>query len=189
LVGVLSIQGDFEAHRRVLEGLGESVREIRTPADLAGIDALVLPGGESTTMTLGIKREGLARPLRDLIGQGIPVLGTCAGLIVLDREHLGVMDMVAERNAFGRQTHSFEADLDLDGIGESVRAIFIRAPWVREHGQDVEVLAEIEGHPIAVRERNVLAVAFHPELNGETRLHSWLLRRTADKTNNGGQKP
>jgi 5'-phosphate synthase pdxT subunit len=176
-VGVLALQGDFEAHRKVLEGLGAEVREVRTPADLEGIDGLVIPGGESTTMTMGIERERLAEPLRELAVGGAPVLGTCAGLIMLDRDHLDVLDVAAERNAFGRQVHSFEARLDLDGVGNDVDAIFIRAPWAREVGDGVEVLAEIDGHPVAVRQGDVLAVSFHPELNGETRLHEWLLRR------------
>jgi 5'-phosphate synthase pdxT subunit len=180
-VGVLALQGDFEAHRRVLEGLGAEVREVRTPADLAGLDGLVIPGGESTTMTLGIERERLAEPLRELVAEGTPVLGTCAGLIVLDRDHLGVLDVAAERNAFGRQVHSFEARLDLAGVGDGVDAIFIRAPWAREVGDDVEVLAAVDGHPVAVRHRDVLAVSFHPELTGETRLHEWLLGRIAQR--------
>jgi len=174
VVGVLALQGDFAAHGRVLRGLGADVREVRTPAHLAGLDALVMPGGESTTMTLGIEREGLAEPLRELVGGGIPVLGTCAGMIMLDRDHLGLGDWRCERNAFGRQVRSFEADVELDGIGP-LRAVFIRAPWVAEHGQDVEVLAAIEDHPVAVRQGNLLAVAFHPELAGEDRLHKWLL--------------
>jgi len=185
-VGVLALQGDFEAHRKLLEGLGAQVREVRVPADLDGLDGLVIPGGESTTMTLGIEREGLAEPLRELVRSGAPVLGTCAGLIMLDRGHLGVLDVTAERNAFGRQTHSFEARLDLDGIGDDVPAIFIRAPWVSDSGDGVEVLAEVDGHPVAVRQGDVLAVAFHPELNGETRLHEWLLRRI-ETASNGGQ--
>ena len=178
-VGVLALQGDFEAHRKVLEGLGAEVREVRTPADLEGIEGLVIPGGESTTMTLGIEREGLAEPLRALIAGGAPTLGTCAGLIMLDRDHLGVLDVAAERNAFGRQVHSFEAELELDGVGEGIEAIFIRAPWAREVGDGVEVLAVVDGHPVAVRRDNVLAVSFHPELNGETRLHEWLLAQIA----------
>lgn len=195
-VGVLALQGDFEAHRRLLERLGAEVREVRTPADLDGIDGLVIPGGESTTMTLGIEREGLAEPLRALARSGAPVLGTCAGLIMLDRDHLGVLDMAAERNAFGRQVRSFEAELDLEGVGDGVPAVFIRAPWVRERGDGVEVLAEVDGHPVAVRQGDVLAVSFHPELSGETRLHEWLLRRIAERgtetattTANGGRAP
>jgi pyridoxal 5'-phosphate synthase pdxT subunit len=176
LVGVLALQGDFEAHRRILEQEGAEVREVRTPQDLDGVDALVMPGGESTTMTLGIEREGLAEPLRELIGGGTPVLATCAGLIMLDRDHLGLLDVSARRNAFGRQLHSFEAALELDGLGP-LTAVFIRAPWVDEHGTGVEVLAEIEGHPVAVRQDNILAVAFHPELTDERSLHRWLLDR------------
>src|SRR5688500_14463127 len=142
----------------MLGGLGAEVREVRVPADLTGLDGLVMPGGESTTMTLGIEREGLAEPLRELVRSGTPVLGTCAGLIMLDRSHLGVLDVDAQRNAFGRQLHSFEADLEIEGAG--VHAVFIRAPWVAEHGADVEVLAEVDGHPVAVRQGNVLAVSF-----------------------------
>ena len=175
-VGVLALQGDFEAHRRILEEEGARVREVRTPQDLDGVDALVMPGGESTTMTLGIEREGLAEPLRELIGGGTPVLATCAGLIMLDRDHLGLLDVSARRNAFGRQLHSFEAALELDGLG-ALTAVFIRAPWVDEQGPDVEVLAEIDGHPVAVRQDNILAVAFHPELTDERSLHRWLLDR------------
>jgi 5'-phosphate synthase pdxT subunit len=189
LVGVLALQGDFEAHRKVLEALGAQVREVRTPADLEGIAGLVIPGGESTTMTLGIEREGLAEPLRELAAHGVPVLGTCAGLIMLDRDHLGVLDIVAERNAFGRQVHSFVESLDIDGVGDGIEAIFIRAPWAREVGDGVEVLAAVDGHPVAVREGDVLAVSFHPELTGETRLHEWLLSRIAvpATTQSGGE--
>lgn len=186
MVGILALQGDFDAHRRVLEGLGAAVREVRTPADLEDVDGLVMPGGESTTMTLGIERERLAEPLRALVAAGAPVLGTCAGLIVLDRDHLGLLDVAAERNAFGRQVHSFEARLDLDGVGDGIAAIFIRAPWAREVGDGVEVLAAVDGHPVAVRQGDVLAVSFHPELSGETRLHEWLLERIAATTQNGG---
>jgi pyridoxal 5'-phosphate synthase pdxT subunit len=185
LIGVLAIQGDFEAHAKVLGQLGAEAREVRTPQDLEGVDGLVIPGGESTTMTLGIEREGLAGPLRDLVRSGKPTLGTCAGMIMLDRGHLGLLDVTCERNAFGRQVRSFEADLDLPALSATVRAVFIRAPWVSEHGNGVEVLAEVEGHPVAVREGNVLAVAFHPEATGETTLHEWLLERA--RSTNGGQ--
>lgn len=173
-VGVLALQGDFAAHAAILTRLGATAREVRTPADLDGVDALVIPGGESTTMTLGIEREGLAEPIRELAAEK-PVLGTCAGLIMLDQKHLGVLDIVAERNAFGRQVRSFEADLDVRGVPEPVRAVFIRAPWVASYGPDVEVLAEIDGHAVAVRQGRVLAVAFHPELAGDTRVHELLL--------------
>ena len=177
IVGILALQGGFAAHAKVLRALGASPREVRVPADLDGLDALILPGGESTTMTLGIEREGLAEPLRALIASGTPVLGTCAGMIMLDRDHLGMLDILARRNAFGRQLHSFEADLDITGVpGDPVHAVFIRAPWVAEHGRDVQVLAEVDGHPVAIRQGNVLALSFHPELTGERRLHELLLR-------------
>jgi 5'-phosphate synthase pdxT subunit len=178
VVGVLAIQGDFEAHAGVLARLGAEPRIVRTPADLEGLDALVIPGGESTTMTLGIEREGLAGPLRDLVASGTPTLGTCAGLIMLDRDHLDVLDVSARRNAFGRQVKSFEANIELNGVeGGPLRAVFIRAPWIEEWGEDVEVLAEIEGHPVAVRQGNMLAVAFHPELTDDERIHAWLVER------------
>jgi pyridoxal 5'-phosphate synthase pdxT subunit len=176
LVGVLALQGDFEAHAKILRRLGAAAREVRTPAHLDGLDALIIPGGESTVMTLGIAREGLGEPLRELARSGTPVLGTCAGMIMLDRAHLGVLDIEARRNAFGRQLHSFEADLDVTGVtGGPVHAVFIRAPWAADTGPEVEVLAAVEGHPVAVRQGNVLAVSFHPELTGETRLHELLL--------------
>jgi 5'-phosphate synthase pdxT subunit len=177
LIGVVALQGGFAAHERVLRSLGADVREVRTPADLEGLDGLVWPGGESTTMTLGVEREGLAEPLRSLIADGTPVFGTCAGMIMLDRAHLGALDITCERNAFGRQLHSFEADLDLPGVdGGPVRAVFIRAPWVREAGADVSILAEVDGHPVAVRQGNLLAVSFHPELSAEERLHALFLQ-------------
>ena len=172
-VGVLALQGDFQAHGRVLRGLGAEVREVRTPADLEGLDGLVIPGGESTTMSLGIEREGLAEPLRELAAAGTPVFGTCAGMIMLDRDHLGVLDIRCERNAFGRQTHSFETDLDLEG--RTIHAVFIRAPWVTEAGAQVSELAQVDGHTVAVRQGNVLAVAFHPELSDEPGLHEAFL--------------
>jgi 5'-phosphate synthase pdxT subunit len=178
-VGVLALQGDFEAHGVVLQRLGADVREVRTVADLDGIDALVIPGGESTTMTLGIEREGLREPLRELCAR-VPVLGTCAGMIMLDREHLAVLDMRCERNAFGRQVHSFEGDVWLDGFDEPFNGVFIRAPWVSDHGDGVRVLAAVDGHPVAVAAGRVLAVSFHPELTGEERLHRWLLELLAN---------
>ena len=188
---MLALQGDFEAHRRVLKGLCARVREVRVPADLDGLEGLVIPGGESTTMTLGIEREGLAAPLRRLAGvdgersgatgsTGVPVLGSCAGLIMLDRDHLAIMDIRAERNAFGRQLRSFEADLEVKGLsGGPMRGIFIRAPWIAEHGPDVEILAEIDGHPVAARQGRVTAVAFHTELGSDERLHRLFLADVA----------
>ena len=175
-VGVLALKGDFAAHREVLEQLGADVVEVRVPGDLDGLGGLVLPGGESTTMTLGIEREELAEPLRAMAASGAPVFGTCAGMIMLDSEHLGVMDATCRRNAFGRQVKSFEADLEIPGIdGKPVRAVFIRAPWIAEHGPGVEVLASVDGHPVAARQDNVLVIAFHPEIAGEARLHELFL--------------
>ncbi len=175
LIGVLALQGGFAAHTAILGRLGAATREVRVPEDLGGVDGLVLPGGESTTLTLGIEREGLGEPLRALAGGGAPILGTCAGLIMLDRDHLDLMDIRAERNAFGRQVRSFEADLAVAGFAAPVRGVFIRAPWIVEPGPGVEPLAELDGHLVAARQGNLLAVAFHPELAGETRLHRWLL--------------
>jgi 5'-phosphate synthase pdxT subunit len=183
LVGVLALQGGFAAHARVLRALGAQVREVRVPADLGGLDGLILPGGESTTMTLGIEREGLAEPLRELAATGTPIFGTCAGLIMLDRDHLGLMDIASARNAFGRQVRSFEADLELDGLdGPPLRAVFIRAPWIAAHGEGVEILATVDGHPVAAREGSLLAVAFHPELGADTRLHERFLEACAAST-------
>ncbi|HEX8714045.1 MAG TPA: pyridoxal 5'-phosphate synthase glutaminase subunit PdxT [Solirubrobacteraceae bacterium] len=176
LIGVLALQGDFEAHERVLERLGANVREVRVVGDLDAIDGLVIPGGESTTITLGVEREGLAEPIRELAREGMPVLGSCAGLIMLDRDHLGLMDIRAERNAFGRQVKSFEADLDVAGLpGGPLRAAFIRAPWISEHGPGVEILADVDGHPVAARQGRMLAIAFHSEITGEDRVHELLL--------------
>jgi 5'-phosphate synthase pdxT subunit len=173
-VGVLALQGDFEAHGAMLRELGAQVREVRVPADLEGVDALVLPGGESTTMTLGIAREGLAEPLRELCST-VPVLGTCAGMIMLDRDHLGVLDMRCERNAFGRQVHSFEGEVALEGFDAPFHAVFIRAPWVAEHDPGIAVLGTVGEHPVAVARGRITAVAFHPELVGDQRLHRRLL--------------
>lgn len=176
MIGVLAVQGGFQAHSRVLRSLGAEVREVRLPVDLDGLDGLVIPGGESTAITIGMERDGLTEPLRELIRSGIPVLGSCAGLIMLDSSHLGVMDMRAERNAFGRQLRSFEADLDVKGVGgPPLRAVFIRAPWIAEHGDDVEILAAVDGHPVAARQGNMIAVSFHSELTGDDRMHRMLL--------------
>ena len=180
MIGVLALQGDFEAHARMLQRLGAHTREVRVAGDLDGLDGLVIPGGESTTMTLGIEREGLAEPLRMLAGagsgDGIPILGSCAGLIMLDRDHLALMDIRAERNAFGRQTKSFEADVEVSGVpGPPIRGIFIRAPWIAEHGPQVEIIAEVEGHPVAARQGRMLVVSFHAELGADGRLHQMFL--------------
>ena len=180
LIGVLALQGGFAAHGRKLRALGADVRDVRVPADLERLDGLVIPGGESTTMTLGIARENLAEPLRTLVAGGMPVLGTCAGMIMLDRSHLGLMDIDCRRNAFGRQVRSFEENLDVVGLdGPPLRAVFIRSPWVESYGDGVQILAELEGHPVAARQGPLLAVAFHPELGQDTRLHEAFLRGVA----------
>jgi 5'-phosphate synthase pdxT subunit len=181
LIGVLALQGDFEAHARVLKRLGAEVREVRVISDLDGIAGLVIPGGESTTMTLGVEREGLAEPIAGLVREGLPVLGSCAGLIMLDRAHLGLMDILAERNAFGRQVRSFEADLEITGFsGGPLHGLFIRAPWIAEHGPRVEVLAEVDGHPVAAREGHILAIAFHSELGEDDRIHAMFVQWTVN---------
>jgi 5'-phosphate synthase pdxT subunit len=179
LIGVLAIQGGFEAHGRILRQLGAETREVRVPADLAGLDGLVIPGGESTTIEMGIESAGLGPAIRDHCEVGGTVLGTCAGLILCDDSHLGLVDATAERNAFGRQLQSFEVDLDVAGVGdEPLRAVFIRAPWVRRYGPGVEVLASHGGHPVAIREGRVLACAFHPELTDDPRFHALFMAMT-----------
>jgi 5'-phosphate synthase pdxT subunit len=172
-IGVLALQGDFEAHRKMLESLGADVVEVRTAGAADGLDGLVIPGGESTTISMGMEREGLDGAIRAFHRAGGAILGSCAGMIVCDRDHLGLADYACRRNAFGRQLASFEEDLRIGGLGdEPLRAVFIRAPWVEEHGPRVEVLAETRGHPVAVREGNLLAVAFHAELTDDSRLHA-----------------
>jgi 5'-phosphate synthase pdxT subunit len=173
---VLAIQGDFEAHAGALRRLGATAVEVRRPDQLDDLDGLIVPGGESTTMAKGIEAYGLEQPIRELVAAGRPVLGTCAGLILLDRAHLGLMDIEARRNAFGRQVRSFEADVRIQGFGdEPLRAVFIRAPWIEDAGPGVEVLATVEEHPVVARERNMLVVAFHPELTDDLRLHALFL--------------
>jgi 5'-phosphate synthase pdxT subunit len=172
-IGVLAIQGDFQAHRRMLESLGAEATEVRTPEQLEDLDGLVIPGGESTTISMGMERDGLDEAVRAHAESGRPILGCCAGMIVCDRDHLGLADYTCRRNAFGRQLHSFEQDLVIERLGEEpLRAVFIRAPWVEDDGPGVEVLAEVGGHPVAVRDREVLAVAFHPELTDDSRVHA-----------------
>jgi 5'-phosphate synthase pdxT subunit len=153
---------------------------VRTPEGLSGLDGLVIPGGESTTMMKAIARDDLEPAIRAHFEQGRPILGTCAGMIVCDREHLGLLDATARRNAFGRQLASFEADLQIEGLGpEPVRAVFIRAPWIESYGAEVEVLAEVDGHPVAVRQGNLIACSFHPELTDDSRLHALLMALAA----------
>lgn len=172
-VGVLALQGDFAAHRRILGELGAEPSEVRVPAELEGLDGLVIPGGESTTMMVGLEAAGLEPAIRAHHADGLPLLGTCAGMIVCDDSHLALIDASARRNAWGRQLQSFETDLAVAGIGaEPLRAVFIRAPWIERHGPGVEILAELDGHPVAIRDRSVLACAFHPELTDDSRFHA-----------------
>jgi len=178
-IGVLAVQGGFEAHLKMLRGLGAEVREVRGPEDLVGLDGLVVPGGESTTISKGIASAGLAEPIRALHEAGGTVFGTCAGMIVCDDAHLGLIDATAERNAFGRQLQSFEADVAVEGIGEEpLRAVFIRAPWVARSGPAVEEIASYDGHPVAIREGRVLVCAFHPELTDDPRMHALFMAMT-----------
>lgn len=175
-VGVLASQGGFAAHVRMLSELGADAREVRTPAQMGEVDALVIPGGESTTIAKAIERDRLADPIREHHAAGKPILGTCAGMILCGRDHLGLMDASCRRNAFGRQLASFEADIEIAGLGpEPLRAVFIRAPWVEDHGDGVEVLASVDDHPVVTREGSVLACAFHPELTDDPRLHALLM--------------
>jgi 5'-phosphate synthase pdxT subunit len=177
---VLAIQGDFEAHGRALAALGCEPVEVRRPDVLDALDALVLPGGESTTISKGLEAYSLVDLLVRFARSGRPLLGTCAGLIVLGRNHLGLIDLEARRNAYGRQVHSFETDLAIRGLGdEPLRAVFIRAPWIERWGEGVEVLAELDGRPVVARERNILVAAFHPELTDDLRLHALFLSMSA----------
>jgi 5'-phosphate synthase pdxT subunit len=175
-IGVLASQGDFAAHAEMLASLGAEPVEVRTSQGLADLDGLVIPGGESTTITKAIERDHLEPAITEHAEQGRPILGTCAGMIVCDRDHLGLVDATAERNAFGRQIASFEVELQVEGLGpDPLRAVFIRAPWIESHGDDVEVLASVEGHPVAVREGQVVLCAFHPELTDDSRMHALLM--------------
>jgi 5'-phosphate synthase pdxT subunit len=183
-VGVLAIQGDFLEHRLMIEGLGVDVPEVRLGEDLAGLDGLVIPGGESTTIVQLLDIFDMRNTVVGLVRDGMPVWGTCAGMIVLaDRltdhrpEPLHLMDIEVSRNAFGSQVDSFEADLDVDGVGGApFRGVFIRAPVVNTVGQGVKVLARLnDGRPVAVREADMLATAFHPELTGDSRVHELFL--------------
>lgn len=188
-IGVLAIQGGFEAHLAMLRELGAVVSEVRAPGDLAGLDGLVIPGGESTTIVKGIELAGLGEAIRSYHERGRPVFGTCAGMIVCDEDHLGLLEVTTRRNAFGRQLQSFEADLQVDGIGEEpMRAIFIRAPWVERRGPGVEILATYDEHPVAVREGNVLACAFHPELTDDSRLHALFMAITTKARSNARER-
>ena len=171
-VGVLALQGAFREHARALRAAGADVVEVRLPEQLDGLDGLVIPGGESTTITKLAALYGLDDAIRGFEG---PVFGTCAGMILVDRSHLGLADLEVDRNAYGRQVASFEADLELNGEERPFRGVFIRAPRVRDVGPGVEVLAELDGEPVLLREGRVLVAAFHPELTADTRVHERFL--------------
>jgi len=171
-IGVLALQGNFREHVAVLRELGADVVEVRLPEQLADLDGLVIPGGESTAITRLMRLYGLEEPLRRFEA---PIFGTCAGMILLDRAHLGLADLEVDRNAYGRQVASFEADLALEGDEEPLRGVFIRAPRVGEWGPGVEVLARHEGEPVLLRDGRILVASFHPELTGDTRVHARFL--------------
>lgn len=181
-VGVLALQGDVREHIRILRSLGAAPVEVKKPEHLETIDALVIPGGESTTIAKLAVRFDLIEPLRESVGGGLPTYGTCAGMIFLagavtegDQPLIGALDVVVKRNAFGRQNDSFEADLDIEGLDQPFHAVFIRAPWIEKVGSEVEILSEIGEHPVMVRQGRILATSFHPELTGDGRIHRMLL--------------
>jgi 5'-phosphate synthase pdxT subunit len=171
-IGVLAVQGNFREHAAVLRRLGAEPVEVRLPDQLRGLDGLIIPGGESTAISRLMRLYGLDHAVQEFAG---PIFGTCAGMIVLDRDHLGLGDYGTQRNAFGRQVHSFEADLDIGDGDEPLRAVFIRAPWLEEPGPEVDVLAELNGHAVLAREGRLLVAAFHPELTDDTRVHERFL--------------
>jgi 5'-phosphate synthase pdxT subunit len=179
-IGVLAVQGNFREHVAMLRRLGADAVEVRKPEQLRELDGLVIPGGESTTFMRLMRLYGLDEAVREFAG---PVFGTCAGMIVLDRNHLGLVDLEVERNAWGRQVHSFEADLELAGEVDPVRGVFIRAPWIEDAGAEVEVLAEHDGHPVLARQGRFLVAAFHPELTDDTRVHGLFLQLVETEAN------
>jgi len=189
-IGVLALQGDVREHVAALGTLGAETLEVRGPADLDRVDALVLPGGESTAVLLLLASSGLRQPVEERLAAGMPAFGTCAGMILLarevldgrpDQQPLGAIDLSVRRNGFGTQAHSFEADLDVAGLDDGpVRAVFIRAPVVESSGPGVEVLSEIDGRPVLARQGHVLACAFHPELAGDLRIHELFLNLTTE---------
>ena len=189
-IGVLALQGDFREHLRMLQDCGADAVKVRTEADLAGVAGLIIPGGESTTIGMLIVRNGLERPLRTAIADGMPVMGTCAGMILLasevldgrpDQVSLGAIDMTVRRNAFGRQVDSFEAAVEVPALpGPAITAVFIRAPWVERVGPEVDVLGTVAGDDgtdriVAVKQGNTLATSFHPEVTDDARFHALLV--------------
>jgi pyridoxal 5'-phosphate synthase pdxT subunit len=183
-IGILAVQGDFREHAAVLRGLGVDPVEVRQPEQLETIDGLVIPGGESTAISRLIRIYGLEEALRHFER---PVFGTCAGMILLDRDHLGLADVSVRRNAYGRQVSSFEADVSLADGGEPLRGVFIRAPRVAEVGEGVEVLAELDGEPVLLRDGRYLIASFHPELTGDTRVHELFLEMVGEEAMAGGR--
>jgi 5'-phosphate synthase pdxT subunit len=181
--GVLALQGDFREHARVFAACGATPVEVRTPEHLADVDCLAIPGGESTTIAKLARSAGLVEPVRERAAAGMPILGTCAGMIVMAREVLGgeplfgLMDLTVRRNAYGRQVDSFETNLDVEGIEHPVRGVFIRAPWVERVGEGVRVLATHEDRPVVVEQDLLLVASFHPELVGEAGLHRYLMEK------------
>src|SRR5438477_3211467 len=171
-IGVLAVQGNFREHVAMLRSLGADAVEVRKPGQLEGLDGLVIPGGESTTFMRLMRLYGLDEAVRRFRG---PILGTCAGMIVLDRNHLGLVDLEAVRNAWGRQVHSFDADLDVAGEDAPLRGVFLRAPWIEDAGPEVEILAEHGGRPVLARDGRILVAAFHPELTDDPRVHELFL--------------
>jgi 5'-phosphate synthase pdxT subunit len=183
-IGVLAVQGNFREHAAVLRRLGAEAIEVRLPEQLDGLDGLIVPGGESTAMTRLMHLYGLDEALQRFEQ---PIFGTCAGMILLDRDHLAIADISTKRNAFGRQNASFETDIPVPSLfgghgEEPVRAVFIRAPWIEEAGEGVEVLAEVDGHPVLAREGRILVAAFHPELTDDTRIHELFLNQVREAT-------
>jgi 5'-phosphate synthase pdxT subunit len=181
-IGVLALQGAFREHVRVLRALGADVVEVRRPEDLDGLDGLVIPGGESTTIVRLAALYGLDDAIRAYRG---PIFGTCAGMIVLDRTHLGLADLVVDRNAYGRQVRSFEAEVALAGDERPLEGVFIRAPRIRQLGPEVEVLGEMDGEPVLVRDGRLLLAAFHPELTDDMRVHERFLDIVREETRVG----
>jgi pyridoxal 5'-phosphate synthase pdxT subunit len=179
-IGVLAVQGNFREHAAMLRRLGADPVEVRKPEQLDGLDGLVIPGGESTAIMRLVRLYGLEDAIREF---GRPLFGTCAGMILLDRNHLGVLDLEVARNAYGRQVASFEADLELAGDDEPLRGVFIRAPRVSDAGPGVEVLAELDGEPVLLRDGRVLVASFHPELTGDTRVHERFLDLVREESN------
>lgn len=193
-IGALALQGDFREHLAVVDRLDHTGIEVRTPEDLASVEALIIPGGESTTIGRLATIYGLIDPIRERVADGMPVFGTCAGMIFLAsattgpvQPQVGVLDVVVERNAFGRQVDSFEADLEVAGLEGPMRAVFIRAPWIEKVGADVETLATVVDpggggeHPVVVRQDRILAASFHPELTDDDRLHTMLIELARER--------